>query len=43
MAETARLYLDQDVWVGLAAALREAGYDAVATEEVNRKDASDED
>lgn len=42
MTERIKLYLDQDVWVGLAAALRDTGYDAVATEEVNRKGASDE-
>jgi hypothetical protein len=43
MTEAVKLYLDQDGWVGLAAALRDAGYDAVATEEANRKGASDED
>ncbi len=41
MAERAKLYLDQDVWVGLAASLRQAGFDAIATKEANRKGASD--
>jgi hypothetical protein len=41
MAEI-RLFLDEDVWVGLAAALRSAGIDAVSAGELNRKGYSDE-
>ena len=37
-----RLLLDEDVWQGLAAALREAGYDAVSVTEVGSKGLSDE-
>jgi predicted nuclease of predicted toxin-antitoxin system len=37
-----RLYLDEDVWVGLAAALRAAGYDAICASEINQKGADDE-
>jgi predicted nuclease of predicted toxin-antitoxin system len=36
------LYLDEDVWVGLAAALRTAGYDAISANEVGRKGMDDE-
>jgi predicted nuclease of predicted toxin-antitoxin system len=37
-----KLLLDEDVWIGLAAALREAGYDTLSVNEVNRKTFSDE-
>lgn len=37
-----RLLLDEDVWQGLAAALREAGYAAVFVTEAGYKDLSDE-
>jgi hypothetical protein len=37
-----RLLLDEDVWQGLAAALREAGYDAVSATEEGYKGLSDE-
>lgn len=37
-----RLLLDEDVWQGLAAALREAGYDAVSATEAGYKGLSDE-
>jgi len=37
-----KLFIDEDVWSGLAAALRRAGYDAVAVSEVNRRGFSDE-
>jgi predicted nuclease of predicted toxin-antitoxin system len=37
-----RLLLDEDVWQGLAAVLREAGYDAVSVTEAGRKGFSDE-
>jgi predicted nuclease of predicted toxin-antitoxin system len=37
-----KLLTDEDVWAGLAAALREAGYDAVSVSEINRKGLSDE-
>lgn len=36
-----KILLDEDVWVGLAGALREAGYDAVSVNEINRKGSSD--
>jgi predicted nuclease of predicted toxin-antitoxin system len=36
------ILLDEDVWVGLAEALREAGYDVVSVNELNRKGLSDE-
>lgn len=32
-----RLLIDEDVWNGLASALREAGYDAVSVAEAERK------
>jgi len=38
-----RLFLDEDVWVGLATALRQAGYDAVSVDEMGRKGLADED
>jgi predicted nuclease of predicted toxin-antitoxin system len=37
-----KLYLDEDVWVGLAAALRAAGYDVICASEVGRKGIDDE-
>jgi hypothetical protein len=37
-----KLFLDEDVWTGLAFALREAGYDAVSANDVGRKGLSDE-
>jgi predicted nuclease of predicted toxin-antitoxin system len=37
-----RLYLDEDVWVGLTAALRAAGYAAICASEVGRKGIEDE-
>ena len=37
-----RLLLDEDVWQGLAAALRQAGYDAISVAEAGRKGFSDE-
>lgn len=40
--ERIRLYLDEDVWVGLAAALRAAGYDTICASEVDQKGADDE-
>ncbi len=42
MALNIKLLLDEDVWVGLAAALRETGYDAVSVNEIDRKALSDE-
>ncbi len=38
-----RLYLDEDVWPGLAVALRERGFDAVHTYEVGRGGLPDRD
>jgi predicted nuclease of predicted toxin-antitoxin system len=38
-----RLFLDEDVWPGLAVALREHGFDAVHTYEVERGGMSDAD
>ena len=38
----AKLYLDEDVWMGLAEALRQRGYDAIATGELERKGLPDE-
>jgi predicted nuclease of predicted toxin-antitoxin system len=38
---TARLLLDEDVWAGLAPALRKAGYDAVSISELKRKGLAD--
>ncbi len=37
-----RVFIDEDVWNGLAAALRQDGYDAVSVAEVERKSFSDE-
>ncbi len=37
-----RLLLDEDVWQGLAKALREAGYDTISTTEAGLKGLSDE-
>jgi len=37
-----RLYIDEDVWGGLAAALRERGYDAVDVHEAEQEQVSDE-
>jgi biotin operon repressor len=34
--------IDEDVWTGLAEALRQAGYDVVSVNEVGRKGLSDE-
>ena len=36
-----KILLDEDVWTGLAVALREAGYDAVSVNEIDRKGSSD--
>ncbi len=38
-----KLFLDEDVWTGLAAALCEAEYDTVSVSQVDRKGLSDED
>ena len=38
-----RLLVDEDVWDGLAAALRKAGCDAVSVAKAQRKGFSDED
>jgi len=38
-----RVFIDEDVWNGLAAALRRNGYDAVSVAEAKRKSLSDED
>jgi predicted nuclease of predicted toxin-antitoxin system len=38
-----KLLLDEDVWVGLAAVLREAGHDALSVNELARKGLADED
>jgi predicted nuclease of predicted toxin-antitoxin system len=37
-----RLLLDEDVWRGLAIVLREAGYDAVSINDLDRKGYDDE-
>jgi len=37
-----KVLLDEDVWTGLAAALRQAGYDALSVNELERKAFSDE-
>ncbi len=39
---TVKLLLDEDVWVGLASALKETGYDVVTVNELNRKGLTDE-
>ncbi|MDM8532772.1 DUF5615 family PIN-like protein [Anaerolineales bacterium HSG25] len=36
------LLLDEDVWVGLATALQNNGYDAISVNEIGRKGLSDE-
>lgn len=43
--EKIRLYVDEDLWAGLAAALRERGYDAIDAHEADRgnKNIGDED
>jgi hypothetical protein len=41
-ARPIRLYIDEDVWGGLAAALRERGYDAANVHEAERDGLSDE-
>ena len=38
-----RILIDEDVWNGLAAALREAGYDCLSVTEAGHKGLSDED
>ena len=38
-----KLFLDEDVWTGLAAQLTQAGFDTVSVDEVGRKGLSDED
>jgi predicted nuclease of predicted toxin-antitoxin system len=44
MADTdrIRLYIDEDVWAGLAATLRDRGYDAINAQEEQRKQFTDE-
>lgn len=37
-----KVLTDEDVWTGLAEALRQAGYDAVSVSELGRKGLSDE-
>ena len=37
-----KLYIDEDVWGGLAAALRDRGYDALNAHEASREGLSDE-
>lgn len=37
-----KVLVDEDVWMGLAVALREAGYDAVSVNELERKGLSDD-
>lgn len=37
-----KLLLDEDVWLGLAEALREVGYDVVSVHELDRQGLSDE-
>jgi|GEM_PF-1325152 len=37
-----KLYLDEDVQTAVAEALREKGFDVIATEEVNRKSSPDD-
>ncbi len=37
-----KLLLDEDVWTGLAAALRKASYDVISVNEIDRKTFSDE-
>lgn len=40
--ERVRLYLDEDVWVGLATALRASGFDAICASEIGRKGLDEE-
>lgn len=42
MTTDIKVLLDEDVWTGLAAALRKAGYDALSVNELDRKAFSDE-
>jgi predicted nuclease of predicted toxin-antitoxin system len=37
-----KILIDEDVWTGLATALRQAGYDVVSVSELGRKGLSDE-
>jgi predicted nuclease of predicted toxin-antitoxin system len=37
-----KILIDEDVWTGLAEALRQAGYDAVSVSELGRRGLSDE-
>lgn len=37
-----KIIIDEDVWTGLAEALRQAGYDAVSVSELGRQGLSDE-
>ena len=37
-----KIPIDEDVWIGLAEALRQVGYDAVSVSELGRKGLSDE-
>jgi len=37
-----KILIDEDVWTGLAEALRQAGYDAASVTELNRRGQSDE-
>jgi len=37
-----KILIDEDVWIGLVEALRQAGYDAVSVSELGRKGLSDE-
>ena len=37
-----KVLIDEDVWTGLAEALRQAGYDAVSVSELERRGLSDE-
>ena len=37
-----KILIDEDVWTGLAEALRQAGYDAISVSELGRKGLSDE-
>jgi predicted nuclease of predicted toxin-antitoxin system len=37
-----KLFIDEDVWTGLATALSQAGYDAISVNQLDRKGLSDE-